>query len=103
MTTLRLLSPLAGVVRPVSAVPDPVFAEGMVGPGIALEPQHVHLMMTWIGTQPSEQMVDGLHGTFHPLREAGAVEHQQAGDADRLVADSGLTRDVVNGTAVDHG
>ena len=41
MTTLRLLSPLTGVVRPVSAVPDPVFAEGMVGPGLAIEPQHV--------------------------------------------------------------
>ena len=39
MTTLRLLSPLGGVVRPVSEVPDPVFAEGMVGPGVAIEPE----------------------------------------------------------------
>ena len=43
---MLLTSPVAGTVRALSAVPDRVFAEGMVGPGIAVEPvrtavQHV--------------------------------------------------------------
>jgi glucose-specific phosphotransferase system IIA component len=59
MTTLRLLSPLTGVVRPVSAVPDPVFAEGMVGPGLALEPQHVQ-------HQTVLAPADGTIGALHP-------------------------------------
>lgn len=32
-------SPLSGTVVPLSAVPDPVFAEAMVGPGLALDPE----------------------------------------------------------------
>ena len=31
-------APFAGRVRPVSDVPDPVFADGLMGPGPALEP-----------------------------------------------------------------
>lgn len=35
---LEVRSPLAGVVRALQSVPDPVFAQAMVGPGIAVEP-----------------------------------------------------------------
>jgi PTS system N-acetylglucosamine-specific IIA component len=35
---LQVLSPLEGRVVPLAAVPDPVFAQAMVGPGIAVEP-----------------------------------------------------------------
>lgn len=35
---LIVRSPVAGTVVPVADVPDPVFAEGMVGPGTAVEP-----------------------------------------------------------------
>ena len=35
---LTVLSPLAGTVLELEAVPDPVFAAGMVGPGLALLP-----------------------------------------------------------------
>lgn len=35
---LVVLSPLAGQVLPLSDVPDLVFAEAMVGPGVAVEP-----------------------------------------------------------------
>jgi len=59
MTTIRLLSPLAGVLRPVTAVPDPVFAEGIVGPGVAIEPQHVQ-------TQTVVAPADGVVGALHP-------------------------------------
>ncbi|MGE5674738.1 MAG: PTS glucose transporter subunit IIA [Mycobacterium leprae] len=35
---LPLLSPLTGRTLPLTDVPDPVFAEGMMGDGIAIEP-----------------------------------------------------------------
>lgn len=38
MTDVQLVAPLAGWVLPLAAVPDPVFAEGMMGPGIAIDP-----------------------------------------------------------------
>lgn len=39
MTSLTVLSPVAGTVVALADVPDPVFAEGMVGPGIAVDPE----------------------------------------------------------------
>lgn len=36
MTTIT--APLAGHLHPLSDVPDPVFAQGLVGPGVAIEP-----------------------------------------------------------------
>lgn len=36
---LRVASPVSGHSLPVSDIPDPVFAQGIVGPGIALRPQ----------------------------------------------------------------
>ncbi|GAA1977995.1 PTS glucose transporter subunit IIA [Isoptericola halotolerans] len=36
--SLLVRSPFGGTVVPVADVPDPVFAEGMVGPGTAVEP-----------------------------------------------------------------
>ena len=36
--TVEVLAPLPGRVVPVTAVPDPVFAAEMVGPGVAIEP-----------------------------------------------------------------
>jgi phosphocarrier protein len=38
MTDVQLVAPLAGWVLPLTAVPDPVFAEGMMGPGLAIDP-----------------------------------------------------------------
>ena len=37
--TLTVLAPVAGRVLPLGEVPDPVFAEGMVGPGAAIDPE----------------------------------------------------------------
>ena len=59
MSVLRLLSPLSGVVLPVSAVPDPVFAEGMVGPGLAIEPLRTQ-------SQVVVAPADGVIGALHP-------------------------------------
>ena len=35
---LVVAAPLAGAVTPLSDVPDPVFAEALVGPGVAIHP-----------------------------------------------------------------
>ena len=38
MIDVQLKAPLAGWSLPLAAVPDPVFAEGMMGPGLAIDP-----------------------------------------------------------------
>lgn len=35
----QIAAPLNGVMRTLADIPDPVFAEGMVGPGFAIEPE----------------------------------------------------------------
>jgi PTS system N-acetylglucosamine-specific IIC component len=37
-TTVRLTQPLEGAVLPLSSVPDPMFAQGTMGPGVAIDP-----------------------------------------------------------------
>ncbi|MFC8190897.1 PTS glucose transporter subunit IIA [Cellulomonas sp. NPDC057328] len=59
MTTLRLVSPVPGLVRAMADVPDPVFAEEMVGPGVAVEPDAVARMDV---VSPC----DGVVGSLHP-------------------------------------
>jgi glucose-specific phosphotransferase system IIA component len=58
-TTLTLLSPVAGTVRSLADVPDTVFADGVAGPGLAVEPvrrQH----------QDVHAPVAGRLGALHP-------------------------------------
>ncbi|MEX3509930.1 PTS glucose transporter subunit IIA [Kocuria carniphila] len=38
MSTVSVLAPLPGTVLDLQEVPDPVFAQAMVGPGLAIEP-----------------------------------------------------------------
>jgi PTS system glucose-specific IIA component len=38
VSVVTVLAPLAGRVVAMSAVPDPVFAESMLGPGLAIDP-----------------------------------------------------------------
>jgi PTS system glucose-specific IIA component len=40
MSTTHVLAPVAGRAVPLHDVPDPVFAQGMVGYGAAVDPQH---------------------------------------------------------------
>jgi sugar PTS system EIIA component len=51
-------SPVPGQVSPLSAVPDPVFAEEMVGPGLAIDP----VPAAGVAVSP----VDGRVSTLHP-------------------------------------
>ena len=36
---LRVLSPVPGTALPLATVPDPVFSQAMVGPGVAIHPE----------------------------------------------------------------
>ncbi|NUT92292.1 MAG: PTS glucose transporter subunit IIA, partial [Saccharothrix sp.] len=56
--TLRVASPVSGRVVPLADVPDPVFAQAMVGPGIAVEPDRVAAEVV--------SPVDGTVVTLHP-------------------------------------
>lgn len=55
---LRVVSPVAGRSLAVSEVPDPVFAKGLVGPGIAIEPRRT--------LQTAVAPVSGTLAKLHP-------------------------------------
>ncbi|QWF84311.1 PTS sugar transporter subunit IIA [Amycolatopsis sp. CA-230715] len=57
--TLAVQSPVAGKTVPMAEVPDPVFAEAMVGPGLAVQPSGE-------GRQTAVAPVDGTVVTLHP-------------------------------------
>lgn len=67
---LVLLSPLDGWAAPLSEVPDPVFAEMMLGDGLAIDPTGSTLHA------PCDGVVVSVHGAKHAvsLRAAGGVE-----------------------------
>jgi PTS system glucose-specific IIA component len=56
--SLRVGSPVTGRVVALSAVPDPVFSQAMVGPGVAVEPTRVKADVV--------SPVDGKVVTLHP-------------------------------------
>jgi PTS system N-acetylglucosamine-specific IIA component len=68
--SLDVLSPVAGKAVPMSEVPDPVFAESMVGPGLAVLPSG--------GRQDAVAPVDGTVVTLHPHAFVIATESGQA-------------------------
>ena len=43
--SLALKAPLSGILVPITEVPDPVFAQKLVGDGISLDPG-VHTILT---------------------------------------------------------
>ena len=56
--SLRVGSPVTGRVVALSAVPDPVFSQAMVGPGVAVEPERSKADVV--------SPVDGTVVTLHP-------------------------------------
>lgn len=52
MTTVRLevVAPLDGIVVPLARVPDAVFAQGFMGPGVAIEPLSSRVVAPFAGT-----------------------------------------------------
>ena len=61
MTVLSLKAPLSGFLMPIEQVPDPVFAEKMLGDGIALDP------LTSVLCAPCDGRVIQLHEANHAL------------------------------------
>ncbi len=58
---LELQAPLSGVILPLEAVPDPVFAQRMVGDGIAIDPTEQLLCA------PCDAQLIQLHRAHHAL------------------------------------
>ena len=59
--TLILLAPVSGQLWPLSSVPDPVFAEKMVGDGVSIDPTSEILLA------PCAGIVTQLHSSHHAL------------------------------------
>ena len=58
---IELIAPLSGVLVPIDSVPDPVFAQKMVGDGISLDPTSNELLAPAAGT------VTLLHAAHHAV------------------------------------
>lgn len=58
---LEIMAPLSGVLVPLESVPDPVFAQKMVGDGVSLDPTSGDLLAPVAGT------VTQLHKAHHAL------------------------------------
>lgn len=59
--TLEVLPPLSGLVVPLDAVPDPVFARRLVGDGVAIDPTSNEVLAPFAGT------VTQLHDAHHAV------------------------------------
>ena len=61
---LSILSPLSGQVWPLERVPDPVFAQKMVGDGLSIDPTDARLLAACDGE------VVALHAAGHAVRDS---------------------------------
>lgn len=101
MGVLRLASPVPGALRDLTDVPDPVFAELMVGPGVAIDPDRT-------GRQDVLAPCDGVVGALHPhafaleLPDGRSVLVHVGIDTVRL-AGQGFTLHVARGQSVRTG
>jgi PTS system N-acetylglucosamine-specific IIA component len=68
--SLEILSPVAGRVVPITEVPDPVFAQAMVGPGVAVQPSG--------GRSDAVAPIDGTVATLHPHAYVVATDDGKA-------------------------
>jgi multiphosphoryl transfer protein len=66
---VALLAPLSGQIVPIESVPDPVFADKILGDGISIDPTSQVLLA------PCDATVDQLHEAHHAisLRTPGGV------------------------------
>ncbi len=98
--TLRVTSPVSGRVVPLTEVPDQVFAQAMVGPGVAVEPER--------GGADVVSPVDGTVVTLHPhafvvATEDGAAVLVHLGIDTVKRQGEGFTLHVVKGESVRAG
>lgn len=59
MSTLKLVAPLAGWATPLEEVPDPAFAQRMVGDGVAVDPTSAELLA------PCDGVIVSVHKARH--------------------------------------
>jgi len=98
--TLSVVSPVSGRVIPLTEVPDPVFAQAMVGPGLAVDPER----------RAGEVLapIDGTVVTLHPhafvvAAESGAAVLVHLGIDTVKLRGEGFTLHVVKGETVRAG
>jgi glucose-specific phosphotransferase system IIA component len=66
---LTLMAPISGVIVPLDQVPDPVFAERLVGDGVSIDPVSQDLVA------PCDAKVIQVHRAKHALTlDAGGTE-----------------------------
>jgi glucose-specific phosphotransferase system IIA component len=67
---VQLVAPLTGVLVPIEQVPDPVFAQKMVGEGISIDPLSDRLLA------PCDGVIAQLHPSHHAvtIRTAEGLE-----------------------------
>lgn len=58
---ITLKTPMNGVLIPIEKVPDPVFAEKMVGDGVSIDP------LEGVLRAPCDGVVQNLHGSLHAI------------------------------------
>ena len=98
--TLTLKAPLSGFLVPIERVPDPVFAQKMVGDGIALDP----ISQTLVA--PCDGEIVMLHPAHHALTlvTAGGIELLMHIGLDTInLKGEGFTARVKNGDKVKAG
>ena len=61
VTQLKVIAPLSGVLVPLETVPDPVFAQKMVGDGVSLDPTSGTLLA------PVDGVVTQIHSANHAV------------------------------------
>lgn len=98
--SLRVSSPVGGEVAGLSAVPDPVFSQAMVGPGLAVRPA----MIAGDVLAP----IDGRVATLHPhafivVGESGQAVLVHLGIDTVTLHGEGFTVHVVKGQPVRAG
>lgn len=105
MIDMALVAPLAGWALPIGAVPDPVFAEGMMGPGLAIDPtgdtlhapcdgivQTVHAAGHAVTLTPAEGVSLLMHIGIDTVAMAGRGFHPLVAAGDRVRAGDPLIR-----------
>ena len=95
-TRLEIIAPLSGVLVPLAAVPDPVFAAGTAGEGVALDPTSSTLLA------PVAGIVTQLHRAHHAISitTVGGIEMLvHVGIDTVLQKGAGFTARVAQGSA----
>ncbi len=99
-TRLEIIAPLSGVLVPLESVPDPAFAQKLVGDGISIDPTSSELLAPVAGT------VTQLHRAHHALTittDAGLEVLLHIGIDTVMLQGEGFTPRVRQGDRVEVG